>query len=188
MGTTQQKGNVRASRGRATADFGAEQILAALPKLNQADLTKIQQHTTVLLGKKGPENAEPHGDLHFVYDCMLRALSIGGTHLTIQPFQQFKAQHRGHLKELEKTGELLKLLASHAGVTKKVEKQQLYVVCFSALHHWLLKQYKPAGPVAMFVEHRSIYDAIDAAFPGYLESGLLGAVIKQKTELEVEHV
>lgn len=164
-----------------------DDILKLLPKLKPAELEEVSRAMKALQGLAGRStivaSGTPLADGDFLIEGIAQYLVSSGT-LAESSRAVYHLQRRDAYKSYKvKRPELdkfLQKLAGSLGTKGNRYYPQIAYVCASALADRLRRQ-NIFSVGAMLSQVDKIPEAVDDAFPGYVESGLFGFVLTQGT-------
>jgi len=148
-----------------------DEILAALPKLKQADLEAVHALAGHLLGLV-PANAAQGGGPAF--DALVTALGLS------MAYQTLMGTKAGQIFN-KRVPELVKYLDSHfAGWDDNKLSQLAFLQFLYGLIITDLKERNVTASVGMVISNMSrIPELLENAFPGYLRSGMGEVILRQ---------
>lgn len=149
-----------------------QETLSSLLGLTQDELLEVQRHITLLLPQ-----AEPKQDDDWLLAGVIAVLKEKGLGDTIPTYFKIKNQksYKGYARKSEK---LRETLLRNCGALRRAEHYALGHLAASLLFDYLSEESRALGLWTMLERVDLLPQAIDDAFPGYLESGLLRMILR----------
>lgn len=149
-----------------------QETLSGLLGLTQDELLEVQKHITLLLPQ-----AEHRQDDDWLLAGVIAVLKEKGLGDTIPTYFKIKNQksYHGYARKSER---LRGMLLSKCGALRRTEHYALGHMAASLLFDYLAEESRALGLWGMLGSIDVLPQAIDDAFPGYLESGLLGMLLR----------
>lgn len=147
-----------------------DDVIAVLPRFTRADLQELQVRISALLGDADSEGpAIVHG---VVVEYMRRRGGSGNMpYSVLKRSKQFPRFNKGALV-------LLKFIDDYLPKIVRVERRKAIYVLVGAAVKYLEYQHIPIGFYTIGDALTRINQVVDYQFPGYIEAGLITAIVK----------
>lgn len=153
-----------------------ESILLTIPKLSPRDLKKIKDRVDVALSIEKKSSDEDVIKEDYLLAGILTVLASKGLGKTLPFGVRLRSALPKDFVDNSRTIQLF--LESHIKRMGKAEKILLGRLCAQALAH-SISSYKPVMFKTMVQSVLEIPEALEKAYPGYIEAGMLDKLLKR---------
>lgn len=163
----------------------AQAVLTALSRLTMEDLSVVIRRAEILRAtltgrQRAPVNTAEH-DHDWLMDGIYHVLSERGLSHTVPP--QSRLHGLSQYPTYRANRPAVEIFMDRACVNlQQAERGLMAVFAGRAYLDYLRDRYRHHGISAILQHIHELPEAVDAAYPGYVQSGLLPALLKQRRE------